>query len=83
MCICFHADKLTNTRLRAPAGLACRTPCCSPPSGSWSRKRPPALAYNLPDPRRPSGPTSCRDGSVESPEQRNISYLNILNKRIG
>lgn len=63
-----------HTHLHGPAGLVCRTPCCSPPSGSWSRKRPQAPAYIRPDPRRPSGPTSCRDGSVKprskDPENR-------------
>lgn len=80
MSIFFHtvADKLTNTHLRGRAGLACRTPCCSPPSGSLSHKRPRALAYIRPGPCRPSDPTSCRDGSVASTgqtlENKNSTY---------
>lgn len=55
--------------LRGPAGPACRTLWCSLPSGSWFRKQPRAPAYNRPDPRHPSGPTSHCDGSVENPDR--------------
>ena len=50
---------------RAPAGPACRTPCCRPPSDSWSRKPPRAPACTRLGPRRPSGPASRCGGSVQ------------------
>lgn len=56
MCACLHG----------PTALACHTPSCSSPSGSWSRKRPRAPAYSRPGPH-PSSPGSCCDDSVEKP----------------
>lgn len=67
--------KLPNPHLHGPAGPACRTPCCSPPSGSWFHKRPRAPVCIRPGPRRPSGPTGCHDGSVEIKHQRTCVKL--------
>lgn len=66
--------------LRAPAAPGCRTRACSPPSGSWSRKGPPALACSRLDPPRPSGPASCCGGSAESPHQRRRFFMLQINR---